>query len=174
MITHRERIENCLSGAQNDRPPVALWRHFPVDDQDPARLAKAALNYQQNFDFDLVKVTPASSFCLKDWGVEDEWQGHSEGTRKYTKRIIQHPEDWEKLKVLDPRQGALGAQLACLKTIQTGARTGHPGDPDHLLPPGPGQKPGGWGGAFLPSTLFSRRSARRSAHDHGKHSTVYG
>ncbi len=118
MLKHKERIENCISGVENDRPPVALWRHFPVDDQDPRRLAKATLNYQGNFDFDLVKVTPASSFCLKDWGVEDEWQGYFEGTRKYTKRVIQHPEDWEKLKPLDPRRGALGAQLACLEVIK--------------------------------------------------------
>ena len=28
------------------------------------------------YDFDLVKVTPASSFCLRDWGAEDRWTGN--------------------------------------------------------------------------------------------------
>ena len=37
--THRTRLETCLSGVQPDRTPVALWRHFPVDDQTPAGLA---------------------------------------------------------------------------------------------------------------------------------------
>src|SRR5687768_15609784 len=100
MPTHRQRLEACLSGQNLDRPPVALWRHFPVDDQSPETLATATLQWQKIYDWDLVKVTPASSFCLKDWGVEDAWRGHSEGTREYSKRVISEPEDWSRLKVL--------------------------------------------------------------------------
>ena len=118
--THRQRLEECLSGEEMERVPVALWRHFPVDDQTPESLAAAALAFQNTFDFDLVKVTPESSFCLRDWGVQDEWQGSTEGTRTYTKRVIQRPDDWRRLKVLDPNSGELGNQLACLRLI-TGA-----------------------------------------------------
>jgi len=119
MITHKERIQACIRGELIDRPPVALWRHFPVDDQAPETLAKATLNFQQTYDFDLVKVTPASSFCVRDWGVEDEWRGHTEGTRQYTKRVINHPDDWEKLPVLSPAAPHLAAQLECLRLIRT-------------------------------------------------------
>jgi uroporphyrinogen decarboxylase len=117
VVTHRQRIETCLTGSTPDKTPVALWRHFPVDDQDPADLANAIVDFQKRYDFDLVKVTPASSFCLKDWGVEDEWQGNPEGTRQYTRRVIHSPEDWAKLPVLDPYMGSLGNQLTCLKLI---------------------------------------------------------
>lgn len=116
-VTHRERLEACLSGELPDRPPVALWRHFPVDDQKPEDLAKAILHFQNTYDFDFVKVTPASSFCLKDWGVEDSWRGATEGTREYTKRVIQHPQQWKKLKRLHPYRGYLGEQLNCLKWL---------------------------------------------------------
>ncbi len=116
-ITHRERLEHCLSGESTDRTPVALWRHFPVDDQDPERLAAAVIDFQRSYDFDLVKVTPASSFCTKDWGVDDEWRGNSEGTREYTHRVIFDAEDWYKLTPLDPYKGALGGQLICLKMV---------------------------------------------------------
>ena len=116
-ISHRERLETCLSGERPDRVPVALWRHFPVDDQDPEKLASAAYNFQMNYDFDLVKYTPASSFCLKDWGSQDEWRGDSEGTRVYTREVVQHPDEWEKLAVLDPYQGHLGAQLESVKSL---------------------------------------------------------
>ncbi|HBX71322.1 MAG TPA: uroporphyrinogen decarboxylase [Chloroflexi bacterium] len=115
--THRQRLETCLSGQIPDRTPVALWRHFPVDDQTPAGLAAATLNFQHNFDFDLVKVTPSSSFCLRDWGIGDEWRGADEGTRDYTRRVIHEPEDWTRLRVLPPTQGALGDQLECLRYI---------------------------------------------------------
>ncbi len=115
--THRERIEACLSGKSLDRVPVMLWRHFPVDDQEPLRLAAATVQFQRQFDFDAIKVTPASSYCVKDWGVDDAWRGAVEGTRDYTKHPIQHAEDWVKLPVLNPTEGWLGKQLVCLKTI---------------------------------------------------------
>ncbi len=117
VMDHRQRLETCLSGATPDRPPVSLWRHFPVDDQTPDGLAAATLNFQQLYDFDFVKVTPASSFCLKDWGSQDEWRGSTEGTRAYTSRVIQRPEDWTRLWALDPTTGELGKQLACLRLI---------------------------------------------------------
>jgi uroporphyrinogen decarboxylase len=117
MPTHRARLEACLSGDTLDRPPVALWRHFPVDDQTPAGLASAVLVFQRTFDFDLVKVTPSSSYCLMDWGVQDEWQGNPEGTRAYTRRAILHPEDWAALPVLDPHKGHLAQELECLRLL---------------------------------------------------------
>ncbi|MBE9525017.1 MAG: uroporphyrinogen decarboxylase [Chloroflexi bacterium] len=117
-MTHRQRLEACISGGKPDRTPVALWHHFPVDDQDPALLAAAALDFQRRYDFDFVKVTPASSFATRDWGIQDVWLGNTEGTRQYTQRVIQHPEDWLKLQVLDPYQGSLGDQLKCLAIIE--------------------------------------------------------
>lgn len=118
--THRERLQACLNGEDSDRPPVALWRHFPVDDQSPETLAIATLHFQKTYDFDLVKVTPASSFCLKDWGVNDAWEGHTEGTRRYTQRVVRDPQDWEKLPPLEPSAPHLDAQLACLRRIRAG------------------------------------------------------
>lgn len=118
MTTHKERIQACIDNQILDRPPVALWRHFPVDDQDPKTLAEVTLHFQRTYDFDLVKVTPASSFCARDWGVEDQWRGHTEGTRQYTKRIIHDPQDWERLPVLDPGAPHLAGQLACLRYIR--------------------------------------------------------
>jgi uroporphyrinogen decarboxylase len=97
---------------------VALWRHFPVDDQDPAKLAAAISAFQHAFDFDFIKVTPASSFCLRDWGAQDVWTGAIEGTREFLEpRVISNPEDWLKLAVLNPETGFLGDQLVCLELL---------------------------------------------------------
>jgi uroporphyrinogen decarboxylase len=121
-LTARERLQACIKNDPAlDRPPVALWRHFPVDDQSPESLAAATLDFQHHYDFDLVKVTPASSFAIKDWGAEDAWEGSTEGTRRYTRHPIQTPGDWEHLPVLDPRKAPhLSGQITCLRQIRAG------------------------------------------------------
>ena len=118
MKTHRERLEDALAGVRPDRTPVALWRHFPVDDQTAGGLAAASLVFQKTYDFDLVKVTPQSAFCIEDWGAINEWRGDPEGTCTYTHRVVQAPEDWTRLQVLDPNKGRLGEQLACLRMLR--------------------------------------------------------
>lgn len=120
-MNKRDRLEAAIKGdAAVDRVPVSLWRHFPVDDQYPDPLAAATIEFQNLYDFDFVKVTPSSSFCIRDWGATDEWRGNPEGTREYTYRVIAHADDWTRLKPLDPRAGALGDQLRALKMIRDG------------------------------------------------------
>jgi uroporphyrinogen decarboxylase len=96
---------------------VALWRHWPGDDQDAATLAQAHVQWQRDYDWDLIKVSPASSYCLVDWGVEDRWDGYVEGTRTYTRRVIEKPEDWARLKPLDPDEGMLRTQVHALALL---------------------------------------------------------
>lgn len=115
--SHRARMEDCISLKPMEQNPIAFWRHFPVDDQDPESFAAALINFQDTFDFDFIKVTPASSFCLRDWGTKDLWKGSTEGTREITHYVIQNPDDWEKLKVLDPNNGSLFNQWKCLQAI---------------------------------------------------------
>ncbi len=57
-VSHRERLQAVLRGEAPDRIPVALWRHFPVDDQQPELLAGAVLAFQREYDFDLIKGDP--------------------------------------------------------------------------------------------------------------------
>jgi uroporphyrinogen decarboxylase len=116
----RRLLEATLAGQPTDRTPIAFWRHFPGDDQTPDDLAAATIAFQQRWDFDFVKVTPASSFEIKDWGADDAWLGNIEGTRQYTRHPIERAADWQALKPLDARAGALGEQLQCLSKIIQG------------------------------------------------------
>ena len=42
-FSKRRRVEAAIAGKAVDRLPVALWRHWPGDDQDAAALAAAHL-----------------------------------------------------------------------------------------------------------------------------------
>lgn len=122
----RKRLEAAMAGEAVDRPPVALWRHWPGDDQDAAALAAAHLKWQADYDWDLVKVGPASSYSVTDWGVEDRWEGHIEGTRHTTRYPVSSPADWEALRPLDPSRGMLAVQLDALRLIGEGLRGNTP------------------------------------------------
>jgi uroporphyrinogen decarboxylase len=51
--------------------------------------------------------------------VEDEWQNNPEGSRAYTKYVINSPQDWEALKPNDPISSPfLSGQLNCLRLIK--------------------------------------------------------
>ena len=116
----RKRLEAAITGEKSDRVPVALWRHWPGDDQRATSLAAVHLKWQQDDDWDLVKVGPASSFSVVDWDVRDRWVGHIEGTREYTHLPIQQPADWEKLTPLTPDQGMLAEQIEALRLVGAG------------------------------------------------------
>ena len=125
-MNHKELMQRTIALEATPSTPVAFWRHFPVDDQDFASLARSTIAFQEMFDFDFIKVSPASSFCIKDWGANDEWKGNPEGTRNYQGAIIQTPEDWVKIEPLNPTKGFLGAQLECLKSIKREIPTNTP------------------------------------------------
>lgn len=114
----RRRLQAAIAGEKVDRLPVALWRHWPGDDQDAESLAAAHVKWQSDYDWDLVKFSPSSSYCLDDWGVETRWSGHAEGTRDYTRRVVRDPEDWTRLKTLDPSQGMLGTQIRAIRLLR--------------------------------------------------------
>ena len=130
-MSRRERLEATIAGEPVDRVAVALWRHWPGDDQRAEDLACSTLDFQRVFDFDFIKVTPSSNYCLAGWGAETRWVGNQEGTREWGSRVIQGPEDWTQLQAQDPysslldeiRQalviigGEVGEQVPFIQTI---------------------------------------------------------
>lgn len=116
-MSKRERLEATIAGRPVDRPAVALWRHWPGDDQRAQDLARATLDFQQAFDFDLIKFMPASNYCIAGWGATSRWVGNLEGTREWGPRVIQRPEDWARLATQDPEEGMLGEMKRALALV---------------------------------------------------------
>lgn len=121
-MNKRERLTKTIAGESTDRVPVALWRHWPGDDQRAADLAHSTIEFQKTYDWDFVKITPASTFSVSDYGVQDEWEGDIEGTRSILKRSVNRSLDWTELRPLDPTRGALGRQTECVRLVCDGLR----------------------------------------------------
>ncbi|MEZ4868551.1 MAG: uroporphyrinogen decarboxylase family protein [Caldilineaceae bacterium] len=116
-MTKRERLEATFAGAAVDRPPVTLWRHWPVDDLHGPELARATLTFQATYDFDFIKVTPNSNYCVEGYGAEATWQGNEEGTYQWGTRVIQSAEDWTRLTPLEPSAGLQGEVIEANRII---------------------------------------------------------
>ena len=116
-MNKRERLAAAYNGQPVDRPPVALWRHFPGDDQDADDLAAAHIHFQRLHDWDFLKVTPASTFMVDDYGVQTAWRGNEEGTRDYVSFPVAQAEELTALAPLDVMSGSYALARRALQQI---------------------------------------------------------
>lgn len=113
-MDHWQRLEAAMQGQHTDRAPVALWRHFPGDDQDPGRLAARTVEWQRRWEFDLVKFMPSGTYGVEDWGAVSAYRNAANGAREVVQPGIRRVEDWDSLRSLDTRRGAYGQQNEAL------------------------------------------------------------
>ncbi|MCZ7669995.1 MAG: uroporphyrinogen decarboxylase family protein [Chloroflexi bacterium] len=71
----RKRLEAVIAGEKPDRIPVALWRHWPGDDQDAQALAAAHLQWQTQYDWDLLKSGAGQQLLRRGLGRRDGMAG---------------------------------------------------------------------------------------------------
>lgn len=117
-MNKRERLEKTLQGEATDRVPVALWRHWPGDDQRAADLARATIDFQKTYDWDFVVVTPANTAFVTDYSLQSEWLGDLQGHRQIVKPVIRRSLQWTELRVLDPMRGELGKYLNAINLVE--------------------------------------------------------
>lgn len=112
-MDHFQRIRAAMNGDACDRIPVALWRHFPGDDQDPRLLAAHMVDWQRRWDFDLLKFMPSGTYGVEDWGAKTAYRGAPNGAREVVDPAIRQVGDWS-LKPLDVSSGSYGRQNEAL------------------------------------------------------------
>src|SRR5581483_10631251 len=55
-MTHKQRVDRALKGADVDRPPFSFWHHFGLQNDPPEKFAAATIDFHRRFRTDLVKV----------------------------------------------------------------------------------------------------------------------
>lgn len=120
------RLRAVLAGERPDRSPVALWRHWPEDDQRGESLARATVAFQRLYDFDFVKLCPASNYAVDGWGGCSVRGDSTVGTRDWTRRAVRQPEDWCRLRPLKPDSGLQGELLTAIRLVRAELGAGVP------------------------------------------------
>lgn len=122
-MNHRERIHAALRREPTDHTPIALWRHFPNDDLRAETFATRIVEFQKKYEFDFVKVTPASSYPAEMYGATFRVPSPGsprlrEGTREPVTRPVNELRDWDNLAPLDVNNPVFVRELAALKLIR--------------------------------------------------------
>lgn len=120
MITHRQRLQAALEGKLLDRPPCAMWGpHFNLEDRNVKDFTLATIQYQNNYDFDFIKVMPNGIYFTEDFGqVIRPSQSYTDDTWMNTVQYaILDPHDWAKIRVPDLKKGALAREIEVVKRL---------------------------------------------------------
>lgn len=117
-MNKRERLHAAFKKEKVDRPPMALWRHFPGDDLDPTKLARHVVAFQKQYDFDFVKVTPAASYIGEAYGGDVRDAHNREGTRTHVRRAVTDWREWNRIKPLDASHAVIQRERAAIKLIR--------------------------------------------------------
>jgi len=129
-MTRRDRIRKTLAGERVDRPPMSFWRHFYDRESSAEALARSMLDFQRKYDWDFMKVNPRASYHAEAWGMRTERPGQGPLDKpKVVSSPVQNPEDWSKIRPVDPTRGPLGEMLDAEERIAAEIQ----GDVDWLM-----------------------------------------
>ncbi|MDP6714278.1 MAG: uroporphyrinogen decarboxylase family protein [SAR202 cluster bacterium] len=117
QMTRWDRVRAALSGGDIDRPPVSMWRHFYGQETTARGLADAMMGFQNEYDWDFMKINPRASYHAEDWGLEISFSGTDSRGHETVGWPVNSPEDWGRIERLDPTVGALGEQLEAIEFI---------------------------------------------------------
>lgn len=120
MITHKQRVQAALEGKVLDRPPYSMWGpHFNLEDRNVKDFTLATIQYQDNFNFDFIKVMPNGIYFTEDFGqvIRPSMHYQDDTWMNTLQFAINDPHDWAKIKVPDLKKGALAREIEVVKRL---------------------------------------------------------
>jgi uroporphyrinogen decarboxylase len=125
-MTKWERVEAALHGAEVDRIPISLWKHYHLQDRAPGQLAEATLALHRHFDTDLIKLTPSGLYPIQDWGATIRFGTDDDFLPLAVQPVITAAGQWAALPRLDVNKGALRRELETIHHVSAGLDGGVP------------------------------------------------
>lgn len=119
--SHKERLQMILAGEKPDRFAASFWRHFFHKEHDARGTAEAMLAFQEEFDWDFMKINPRADFHTQDWGLKLDYSNNEFKKHKKSNFPVREPEDWLKIKPHDLSAPALAEHLKTVSLIRKGS-----------------------------------------------------
>ena len=117
-MTKTERVLSVLQGKKVDHIPFSFWTHMAGFDLDPVLLAEKTYEFYEKYDIDLIKTMNNGMYSVEDFGcILDQSQVASGGVTRIASSPVNSVKDWNKIKIQDVHNGALGRELYSLKIL---------------------------------------------------------
>ena len=117
-MTKRQRVTAALQGQTVDRVPLAFWLHNFEAENSVKGLADETLRLARTFDWDFLKPQSRAQCFAEMWGLTYAPSGEKATPYTVTHAPVTSADDLARLPAADPREGALGEQLAALRLIR--------------------------------------------------------
>ena len=121
-MNRHERIQAALEGKAVDHVPVTAWGHFFHKETTAEGLAEAMLAFQEQYDWDFMKINARACYHAEGWGYTYRQSGKPGDRPVCTGYPLRQVEDWKKLKPLPPNQGVLAEHLHAVELIRKGLK----------------------------------------------------
>jgi uroporphyrinogen decarboxylase len=120
VMTKRERLAAAIAGRPVDRLPVALWRHFFVEETSREGLVGAMTRWQRTYDWDFLKINPRAGYHVEDWGNRYEPSGNEHVPPTLVSTRIHEPDDFRGIERIVPGEQApvLAEHLAAVADLR--------------------------------------------------------
>lgn len=119
-MTHYERIQAVLDGRPADRPPFIAWGpHLNLEDKNPGDFTKAVIAYEDQHDFDILKVMQNGLYFAEDYGqvIDEPKNSEDAGFKKTRIAAINSLDDMRKLVKKDVHKGAFGREMESIRIL---------------------------------------------------------
>lgn len=100
-MTSTERIKNMLQGKEIDKLATATWKHFYFEDRDPIDFVKRTISFQENNDWDFIKICYNGIYFPEAYGAQIQWSRTELEFPITLKHVINNPKEWENLEEID-------------------------------------------------------------------------
>lgn len=117
-MNHRARVLAALAGEPVDRPPVSFWGHFYHRESSAEDLVSATLEFQNEFDWDWVKLNPRKHYHVEPWGVTYRYPGRAAEKPVLETWPVHQAGDWLAITPRPHDRGALAEQLEAVAMLR--------------------------------------------------------
>jgi uroporphyrinogen decarboxylase len=114
----KERLSRAIAGAEVDRLPFSLWRHFYAEETAAEPLVRRLAEWHRRFDFDFVKVNVRAQYHTEGWGGQYAYSGEDDVSPRTVKLGVTRPRDFTSLSHLDPWSWPLGEMLQVISGLR--------------------------------------------------------
>lgn len=119
-MTKMERVKAAMAGEPVDRPPFVAWGpHLNLEDRHVGDFTKAVIAYENQHDFDVLKVMQNGLYFAEDFGqvIDPPENSDDAGFRKTRIPAIKNLEDMKNITTHPITEGALSREMESIRIL---------------------------------------------------------